>query len=168
LATTIQRNKVKGTGVRPKSNPQAEPNLYCYPPVDSEAAQFQGFSKSIDTWVDYQIHRPEVIPDTSSYGDEQEDESSDTYDDLWKPIPAFEKKPFPITEPPRTSLMDMVLYGGRTPDLDESYPMTYSQPTHLVDDAPCSMEVNFDRLLDEMFCRDQTLDFKDLLKLATM
>jgi hypothetical protein len=34
LASQIQRIKVKGTGVRAKSNPEDEPNLYLYPAVD--------------------------------------------------------------------------------------------------------------------------------------
>lgn len=163
MVTMIHRNKVKGTGVRPKSNPMAEPDLYSYPPVDSEAALFQGCSNSFDTWMNCQMY-PEVIPDTNSYGEPQEAELSDMYDDRWKPIPDVEKMSFPtIVEPPR-SLMDMMMYGGKTSDMNESCHVIHP----LVDDAPCSMDVNFDRLLDEMFCRDQTLDFKDLLKLATI
>jgi HSF-type DNA-binding len=37
LVRQIHRVKVKGTGVRAKANPQDEPNLYMYPPVDALA-----------------------------------------------------------------------------------------------------------------------------------
>ena len=37
LVTRIERVKVKGTGVRAKSNPEDEPNLYSYPAVDARA-----------------------------------------------------------------------------------------------------------------------------------
>eukprot|EP00978_Attheya_sp_CCMP212_P000432 scaffold877_cov57-Attheya_sp.AAC.7 len=74
LCHQIQRKKVKGTGVRPASNPKSEPNFYKMPSVEEKSASL----------VNIEIPNP-VISSTVSVEEDEESNmiSHSDYDDLF-------------------------------------------------------------------------------------
>jgi HSF-type DNA-binding len=66
LVAQIQRVKVKGTGVRAKANPQDEPNLYMYPPVDALAITAVACDVVPSTSVLMEDLKPRSVPSLNS------------------------------------------------------------------------------------------------------
>eukprot|EP00978_Attheya_sp_CCMP212_P003756 scaffold7967_cov58-Attheya_sp.AAC.1 len=74
LCHLIQRKKVKGTGVRPASNPESEPNLYKMPSVEEKSASL----------VNIEIPNPVISSTVSVEEDEKSNMMSHSdYDDLF-------------------------------------------------------------------------------------
>jgi hypothetical protein len=156
----IHRNKVKGTGVRAKSNPNAEPNFYAYPAIDLKAWE-------VIEDADGKREAAGVFPKTdlpfSFYSLERSHTDAGIHDDIWKPNSTYEKD---LLATEQKSLVDVMMY-HKAQDLDESY-NSLKPNLRILDETGSTSEVSFDALIDEMFCRDQTLDFQDLLKLAAL
>jgi hypothetical protein len=98
LCHQIQRKKVKGTGVRPASKPESEPNFYKMPSVEEKSASL----------VNMEIPHL-VISSTVSVDEESSMISDSHYDDLFDDdVMTFSGKPFhcleipPLLAPSRT------------------------------------------------------------------
>lgn len=146
--------------MRAKSNPNAEPNFYAYPAVDSVARECieDAFGTSKAAGVFSQID----LPISFNPLDRSQTEAG-IHDDIWKPNSTYENDTH-STE--KQSLVDMMMYRG-TQDFDESF--NSLQPNvRFLDETGSSSEVNFDVLIDEMFCCDQAMNFQDLLQLAAL
>jgi HSF-type DNA-binding len=69
LVAQIQRVKVKGTGVRAKANPQDEPNLYMYPPVDDFAISAVACDVVPFSTASLEDLKPRSVPSLNSVAD---------------------------------------------------------------------------------------------------
>jgi HSF-type DNA-binding len=171
LARTIQRVKVKGTGVRAKSNPTDEPNLYELPAVDTVAV------------VTAPLDLPSDVPVPSTKYTSAPSRSQLNYIS-GENLPSFPSLPalLPGIEitPRDLSLIDMMEWEPPTKQdsisnncsfvFSGDHPEPEQQQQHPHGNAfpKDKSDVNFDRLIDEMFRHDQNLDFSDLLKLASV
>jgi hypothetical protein len=199
LVSQIQRVKVKGTGVRAKSNPKEEPNLSMYPAVDFVAA-----STSIEDPV---VSSTFVLPETTNKDEQCSSAplpltllsadivpralSNEDADPVTSTELKYVKQRNPTGILRNLSSLDFFEDVAATPpsyhfkdflrnlstisvmEEETERPKKLEEPMNemLLDDM-CDTTmteaggVSFDCIIDEMFGRDQTLDFSDLLRLA--
>lgn len=139
LVPLIHRVKVKGTGVRAKSNPKEEPNLYEYPAVDHVAV----------TSSSHRSDRPGNLLHQHGH----------TNDDV----------AFALNSRLAVSKGNSAV----SPSCLEMEPQSHEIFSNAVACAALETEgvkgdVSFDLLIDEMYSHNQSLDFADLLKLASV
>jgi len=167
LVATIQRVKVKGTGVRAKANPSDEPNLYSFQPVDKAASQaVADMAISNDVKVAAALIPEKKVPSlsppnqmlpspmmmvTRDYDSVQESLEQNAE----RLIADQTSKPYYAVAPKAQSLYEQVTSTGTPMEL-------------MAESKGSTADVSFDRLIDEMFRHDQSLDFSELLKLAAV
>ena len=185
LVASIQRCKVKGTGVRAKANPSEEPNLYLYPAVDRAAAK--AVAEAVDVEMVTSSSEEKKVP-ASNKSDKKKKKMQQQL-----PPPPPPSMPFPgQILPLPTSMMtvprdydsvqdslefnaERLLEGekqqqelGGAPARQYQSLLEQMAPSAPPAEREKSADINFDRLIDEMFRHDQSLDFADLLKLAAV
>jgi HSF-type DNA-binding len=172
LVARIQRVKVKGTGVRAKSNPKDEPNLYLYQAVDHVAA-------AAIPAPEKERSMPQVLPSAEIVPRDLFPVPMDT-EDLdavqaqymeWKNIHYNSTGVLPklssLDSPPKSMSFSKNVLRNLSSTIDEPTPDNKMLLEEAWDNA-AEGNVNFDRLIDEMFSHDQSLDFSELLKLAAV
>lgn len=173
LAASIQRVKVKGTGVRAKANPEDEPDFRNYPPLDTRAEgalEEAGITTEVVTSLDdsaefkpissideqSQFRPKALMQETFSLLDPLATRSGLQHDDIWSKSLPVRTLPS-IENPSKFEKQDQEMMQQAT-----------SLKSWLPDDSAASTDVSFDRLIEEMFRSDQTVDFSELLKLASV
>lgn len=162
LVAKMNRIKVKGTGVRAKANPDEEPNLYLYPAVDLTASAIISAKKlSASSPHASNITQPMSVPVPPA------------------PSAVVSKDPSPLTVPSLPSVL-MAPTSAQT-----AVELALQHSTLILDENDSSVldrlidaistttggeahAINFDRLIDVMFTHGQTVQFGDLVKLATI
>jgi HSF-type DNA-binding len=184
LVLKIQRVKVKGTGVRAKSNPKEEPNLYTYPAVDDLAATVvtKNPSDSLDReFPDVQFSATptmlsaDIVPRELHTLDKVEATKHDGLPDMISPMHIRRD---PSSQSVNCASRSEDYFKRALRDVsaqitaDELMRRPNAAGSKIQEDVwDCDVvksEVSFDRLIDEMFSHNQSLDFSDLLKLAAV
>jgi len=186
LVANIQRVKVKGTGVRAKANPEDEPNLYFYPAIDSAASKAGITTINTEAAADVDM--------VMSSDDCQKVPAFETEDPPLSTTTMMPPPPRQVLPLPTSMMMVPRNYDKVQDSLEQNaerliqdqkqkqlrsqhvgglldQAMVTSSSAMMVPDEtrePTYVDVNFDKLIDEMFRHDQSLDFSDLLKLAAV
>lgn len=150
LVARMQRMKVKGTGVRAKANPDEEPNLYAYPKIDAAGCVLSSEDSPAMT-------APEDVP--SSISPCNSEPSVVTMEQSAPSIPVLRKVPSE-----KLLLITKEFMQEQSPTTLPSH-----HPKAIVNKIEEELgEVNFEKLIEAMFTRNQTMTFADLQKLATV
>lgn len=153
LVGMIQRVKVKGTGVRAKANPEEEPNLYLYSAMDRDTARIIEMATSDPETSPTSVAvplPPQLLCSTMMMVPRDYDTVQDALERDADRLLAIQKSILPVKN---RFVIDQIT--SEVLDNESGY-----------DKHPA--DINFDRLIDEMFRHDQSLDFADLLKLAAV
>jgi len=173
---------VKGTGVRAKSNPADKPDFRQYPALDDtakgafdcdmEAVTSQRSAKITPTNEELPLHQPmALMPESFGLLDPLATRSGLQYDDIWNKALPFPDLPSSkvglrslssIEDPPKQVMSE------RQDTFDETMEEANALKHWVPEDSAATTDVSFDRLIDEMFRHDQTVDFSELLKLASV
>lgn len=168
LVASIQRVKVKGTGVRAKANPADEPNLYLFPGVDGVPAADVDMDMDIQDEKVPPLEKTTKVPDmpfpTQSMLTSQMMMVTRDYDKVQDSLEQKAERLLADQKPPPVP--------AKSQGLLDQVSTSAAQVEALVAESRTEgrrpIDVNFDRLIDEMFRHDQSLDFADLLKLAAV
>jgi hypothetical protein len=208
LAARIPRCKVKGTGVRAKSNPEDEPNFWSMtwvprgeqqegavapsssssssPSKKKKKKKKRTFKRSASVVSDHASedeHKMDVDPPvTVSSGSDPDDvvlfgwgkpfhllddvpSSADEEDNSRNASAAVVMKPVPVVSSPNIEATMSTIpikkelpdkYAAKVPEIEDEE----EGPRQHHD------EIDFDKLVDELFSHDQSLQFSELLRLA--
>ena len=191
LLPRIQRVKVKGTGVRAKSNPKQEPDLYLYPTM-------AGHSASIASVV---VTDPvgSLLPETDMQSMtlqppprvDIEPMCSLTFSDGRAlvcgvdPAESAESEGLSASRSnPMLTIRGLSLVGSLNdiPQTISFRNFPSNAPSTLTEEVPMILDegawdmsmiaeeemISFDLLIDEMFCHDENLEFSDILEMASV
>jgi hypothetical protein len=172
---------VKGTGVRAKSNPADEPDFRLYPALDDTAkgaviagmvaVTSQESATITPTNEEQHLYQPMALPENFGVLDPLATRSGLQHDDIWnKSLPYLDLpsvkdgvRNLSSSEDPPKRVMPT-----KQDTFDEEMEETYALKNWVPEDSAAVTDVSFDRLIDEMFRHDQTVDFSELLKLASV
>ena len=159
LVGMIQRVKVKGTGVRAKANPEEEPNLYLYSAMDMDTARTSAMATKAsvspsdpeNSVTSLAVPLPsQMLCSNMMMVPRDYDKVQDALEQDADRLLAIQK---PFSPDSNKGLIDQLT--------SEVLACESGYDKHPAD-------ISFDRLIDEMFRHNQSLDFADLLKLAAV
>lgn len=181
LAVCIARVKVKGTGVRAKANPDEEPNFYLYPPIEKVVAASTVLADPVESSSSRRVSLPQAILSSDVVPRKFQSLDDKTGKEELDPVKYTEWKYDTLrnSKGVARNLSSLDAFTEDPPGTDSLACRNFSvieewpdEPEWLLDDARdvpmVEANVSFDRVVDEMFGRDQSLKFRDLLKLAAV